>query len=182
MVPLTVFLLYYIYRILTSCCSGKRTALDDDVLYQSLEAFFKSLRPKRREYWLREEVWRKKVLEIPKLSEEAFLRLARYKEDGKKSGRPKLQGVHNYDILANPEYRNMYHYVEVVAPARTQYVISEYKDKKMRLKQVDLVRLVCDLAYVPEQRAKEMDFSVEYLCEEEKKKAHKFEDKANNMV
>ena len=173
-IPLTIFVFYYIYRILTSCCpGGKKTVLDDDVLYQSLEAFFKSLRPKRREYWLREEVWRKKVLDIPKLSEEAFTRLATYKDEGKKSGRPKLQGVHNYDILANPEYTNLYHYIEVVAPARTQYVISEYQNKDMRLKQVDLVRLVCDLAYMSEERAKKMDFSVEYLCNEEKIRAHK---------
>ena len=52
----------------------------------------------------------------------------------------------------------------------------------MRLKQVDIVRLVVDLAYMPEERARKMDFSVEYLKNEERILAHKMEDNTSKMV
>ena len=45
----------------------------------------------------------------------------------------------------------------------------------MRMKQVELVRIICDLAYLDETRARNMDFSVEYLYNE---KSHII-DKAN---
>ena len=137
---------------------------------------------KSRETWLREEVTTKKTLGIKKLSEEAFTRLAKFHINCKKSDQPKLQGVHNYDILANPLYSDQYHYIPCVYPQRSQYVISEYQNKEMRLRQVNLVRLVCDLAYIPEERAKKMVFNAEYLQKEDSIHDHTAEMKANKMV
>ena len=53
-------------------------------------------------------------------------------------------------MLANSEYANLYHYVPCIYPQRNEYVISEYVDKDMRMKQVELVRIICDLAYLDE--------------------------------
>ena len=148
--------------------------LDDEILYQSLEPFYKSLTPQTRENWLREAVQNKKRLDMPKLSTESFTRLAKF-VDEVKSLRPKLKGVHNYDMLANSEYANLYHYIPCIYPQRNDYVISEYVDTDIRMKQVELVRMICDLAYLDEARARDMDFSVEYLHNE---KSHAI-DKAN---
>ena len=102
-VPLTIFLFVFIGKLLTCCVKVSKSVLDDQVLHQSLEPFFVSLKARTRETWLREEVTSKKVLDISKLSEEAFTRLAKFKDKSKK-GVTKLTGVHNYDILANPYY------------------------------------------------------------------------------
>ena len=130
--------------------------------------------PQTRETWLREAVQSKKRLDMPKLSTESFTRLAKFVDEGK-ALRPKLKGVHNYDMLANSEYADLYHYIPCIYPRRNDYVISEYVDIDIRMKQVELVRMICDLAYLDETRARKMDFSVEYLHNE---KSYAF-DKAN---
>lgn len=164
-IPLTVLLLRGLWRVLKLCVCKQTTVLDDDILYQSLEPFYKSLTPQTRENWLREAVQNKKRLDMPKLSNESFTRMAKFK-DQEETGKAKLKGVHNYDMLANSEYANLYHYVPCIYPQRNEYVISEYVDKDMRMKQVELVRMICDLAYLDEERARDIDFSVEYLHNE----------------
>ena len=69
---------------------------------------------------------------MPKLSTDSFIRLAKFKEF--KSDKAKLKGVHNYDMLANSEYSNLFHYIPCIYPSRNDYVISEYVDKDMRMK------------------------------------------------
>lgn len=178
-IPLSIFLFYGVYCTVAKCCGLDQAGDDDDNLYQALEAFFKSLKAKTREAWLREEVNCKKNLDIAKLSEEAFTRLAKFKDDGSKTGAPKLTGVHNYDILANPYYADQYHYIPAVYPKREEYVISEHTKKELRLQQVDLVRLVTDLAYLPEERARKLQFNVEYLANEERIKGFMKPDNSN---
>lgn len=81
---------------------------------------------------------------------------------------PKLQGVHNYDILANPFYAERYLYTPCVYPKRSTYAISKYKKGYSELRKAshDLVRIVVDLPYMSMKRAREMDFNVEYICME----------------
>ena len=123
-IPITLMMMlsvYYIFSLMV--VSKSKTMLEDDIVYQSLEPFFKSLTSQTRENWLREAVQSKKRLDIPKLSEEAFLRLAKLSHNGNQEN-AKLKGVHNYDILMNPEYANMYHYIPCIYPQRNDYVIS----------------------------------------------------------
>ena len=63
--------------------SGSKSMLDGDIVYQSLEPYFKALTSQTRENWLREAVQSKKRLDIPKLSEDAFTRLAKFADNGK---------------------------------------------------------------------------------------------------
>lgn len=75
----------------------------------------------------------------------------------------KLQGVHNYDILANDLYAQKYLYTPVRFPNRYRFAISEYGDKELRKASLDLVRIVCDFPYLDKQRALDMEFSEEYV-------------------
>ena len=79
-IPVTFFLLIGMYKGLRMCCCKQTTVLDDDILYQSLEPFYKSLTPQTRENWLREAVQNKKRLDMPKLSTESFTRMAKFKD------------------------------------------------------------------------------------------------------
>ena len=82
-VPVTVLMMLSVYYVFSLFVASKaKTMLDEDVVYQSLEPFFKSLTSQTRENWLREAVQSKKRLDIPKLSEEAFTRLAKFSHDG----------------------------------------------------------------------------------------------------
>jgi len=52
---------------------------------------------------------------------------------------------------------------------RDSYVISDRVDPEERLFSADMVRLVCDLAYLPEKEGKEVDFDVEKYFEQKRK-------------
>ena len=67
----------------------------------------------------------------------------------KKSKHNRLRSVHNYDILTNPLYSDRFCYVPCTYPKRSDYTISDYKDTYMQVYSSDIVRLVCDLAYMP---------------------------------
>ena len=72
----------------------------------------------------------------------------------------------NYDILANEFYAERYLYTPCKYPKRHSYSISRYSDKELRKSSFDLVRLVCDLPYLGEERAKKMQFTPEYIYAE----------------
>ena len=84
----------------------------------------------------------------------------------------RLQGVHNYDILANPEYAEKFHYIPCIYPNRDEYVISRYKDKEMRTHCVDLVRMVINLPYLKTEKARELEFTPKYISKYVKEKAN----------
>ena len=86
----------------------------------------------------------------------------RVKEEGYKKP-DRLQGVHNYDILANPEYAEKFHYIPCVYPERDKYVISRYKDIEMRQNCVDLVRIAINMPYMKWQKAKDLVFDPVYI-------------------
>ena len=74
--------------------------------------------------------------------------------------------MHNYDILANPLYAERYLYTPCRYPNRELYAISPHKDRSLRKTSLDLIRVVCDLPYMSERRARRMDFTIEYLMAE----------------
>ena len=77
-------MMFSVYFALDSIVSSKvKTMLELDIVYQSLEPYFKSLSSQTRENWLREDVQSCKRLDIPKLSEQAFTNLAKYHDNGK---------------------------------------------------------------------------------------------------
>ena len=106
---------------------------------------------------------------MPRLKPEVFLDLKHIKETALSKQRPKLQGVHNYDILSNPFYAEKYLYIPAVYPVRAKFAISKYLDEKhkdKRLHSTNLVRYVIDLPYVHYKRARRMEFNTEYLASE----------------
>jgi hypothetical protein len=133
-IPVTILMMYSVYAVFNLFVDSKaKTMLENDIVYQDLEPFFKSLDAQTREGWLREAVQSKKRLDIPKLTEEAFTRLAKFRDHGQQED-GKLKGVHNYDILANPEYANAYHYIPCIYPQRNDLVISQYRSRDLRLR------------------------------------------------
>ena len=81
MIPVAILMMLGVYAVFNMLADSRpKTMLEDDIVYQDLEPFFKSLDPQTREYWLREAVQSKKRLDIPKLTEEAFTRLAKFRD------------------------------------------------------------------------------------------------------
>lgn len=65
---------------------------------------------------------------------------------------------------------------------RINRVVSMYKDEKMRLLSIDVVRCVSDLAYMPESLGREMEFNPLYLEKIRKDKKNDEEKLASQML
>ena len=74
-----------------------------------------------------------------------------------------MQGGYNYSILSNQTYCDKYMYIQYNVHKRSEYFVSMFKHPMMRKCSVDIVRYVCDLAYVPIGRAKEIEFNPLYV-------------------
>ena len=69
-----------------------------------------------------------------------------------------LQGVHSYDVLANPNYFEAFNYISAAVPNRSDYIIDDDSDEDNDNAQSDLVRVALNLAYLTEAEAKEFSF------------------------
>lgn len=85
---------------------------------------------------------------------------------GLKSGANRMSGVHSYNILATEHWCFEFNYIPYTYPNREDYIVSMYKDSEMKKLSVDLVRLVTDLPYLPQNRAMQLEFNPKSLHEE----------------
>ena len=71
-----------------------------------------------------------------------------------------LQGVHSFDILANPLYLDDFQYVTAAeGEDRAEMIIDDDDDETNDAAQSDLVRFALNLAYVMEDRARNFSFN-----------------------
>ena len=115
---------------------------------------------------MREEIVCKQRLNIERLKKESFDELTNVIQDESKERKSigKLYGECNYDILMNPFYAERYCYTPCRFPKRSKYAISKYENKDLKKSSLDLVRVVCDLPYLTDKRARAIEFNALYLA------------------
>ena len=69
-----------------------------------------------------------------------------------------LQGVHSYDILANPLYFDDFQYISASLENREAYIIDDDDEEGNDAAQSDIVRLAHNLAYMNEREAHAFKF------------------------
>merc|ERR1712070_880272 len=69
-----------------------------------------------------------------------------------------MQGVHTYDILANPNYSDMFQYVSAAIPNRTDFIIDDDEDEGNDAIQSDIVKAVLNLAFYTKEKGKNFSF------------------------
>ena len=74
-----------------------------------------------------------------------------------------LQGVHSYDILANPLYLDDFQYVSAAEENRDKLIIDDDDQEGNDCAQSDVVRLILNMAYLQEREVKSFDFSIKGL-------------------
>jgi len=75
-----------------------------------------------------------------------------------------IQGVHTYDMLANPDYASAFQYVSADVPNRSLMIQDDDDDDSNDNIQSDIVRLAVNLAFLDEKRAQEMSFRKEKMA------------------
>jgi hypothetical protein len=76
-----------------------------------------------------------------------------------KMGEGHMQGVHSYDILANPLYLDDFQYFSADREDRKTCIIDDDDDEDNDNAQSDLVRVVLNLAYLTKAQAEDFTFS-----------------------
>lgn len=122
---------------------------------QEIDTYFDSLNDDDRNWSIKEEENARNNLKGMKiLTDEAFEELTLSTGASGKC----LQGVHSYDILANPLYLDDFQYVSAAIENRNEYIIDDDSDEDNDAAQSDLVRVALNLAYLPEETAKKFRF------------------------
>lgn len=69
--------------------------------------------------------------------------------------------MHTYDILANPIYLYQFQYFSPAIEDRERFIIDDDSDEENDFVQSDMVKLIMNLAFLPQARARAFEFSVE---------------------
>ncbi len=72
-----------------------------------------------------------------------------------------IQGVHCYDVLANPDYASAFSYVPADVPHRNLMIQDDDEDDSNDSLQSDLVKIALSLAMLKEQQAQKFSFQKE---------------------
>ena len=152
---------HWIEALLVKCCENLR--IGDIELNEEIDNYWKAL--DRQDFeWSHEEEKNSKNLPISQLlTDEQFERLStRVPTTGKT-----LQGVHSYDILANPLYLDDFQYVSAAEGDNRALLIIDDDDKEGNdTAQSDLVRVALNMAYLTEEEGRTFKFDCDWLTKE----------------
>ena len=146
------------------CCGGwlvkkfeswfPALAIGDIELDEDIDNYWASLDDEDRKWSQREEQNARTALNMPLLTENQFRSL----EQTPKTAGKTLQGVHSYDILANPLYLDDFQYVTAAEDDRNDMIIDDDDDESNDAAQSDFVRVALNLAFLTEKEARQFKF------------------------
>lgn len=155
-----------------NCSKWTKDEVDELNLDEEIQNYWYALDIQDRTWSIREEENNRKTFARVLTTEELKRAKAAQKELTKKRSTDslevvhKLQGVHNYDILANPNYYEAFAYIPCIMKNRAQLIIdSESDDEKTEHKetQCNLTRVALNLGFIEPKSVQEFNFSKDQM-------------------
>ena len=129
-------------------------SLDVDLnVDEDLPHYMRALEQEDKDWWVAEENNCRKVLGFKMIDDKT---LANITANGTSSRT--IEGVHCYDLLANPNYVQDFQYVPADVPNRDEYINDDDDDDENNSAQSDLVRLVLCMGFMSENSARNFSF------------------------
>ena len=128
--------------------------IGDVDINEDIDNYWASLDEEDRKWSTKEEENARNELKMKILSDSQFARLNEVPMTQGKT----LQGVHSYDILANPLYLDDFQYVTAAEDDRADMIIDDDDDEGNDAAQSDLVRLGLNLGFMTEEKARNFKF------------------------
>lgn len=116
---------------------------------EGLANYFTTLDDHDRNWSIKEEENARNALKLKILTDETLDKLR-----NTTMGKDHLEGIHSYDILANPLYLDDFQYFTPAMPDREKYIIDDDLDEDNDKAQSDLVKMVLNLAFMTEEKAR----------------------------
>lgn len=158
---ITLLIIMFFGGLIEQCIAKlfPNVSIGDIELNEEIDNYFAALDDGDREWSQKEEENARNLLTSMILTDDQLNRLH---EVPKTKGKT-LQGVHSYDILANPLYLDDFQYVTASEENRAAIIIDDDEDEENDCAQSDLVRVALNLAYLTEHEAKNFRFTPEGL-------------------
>lgn len=128
--------------------------IGDVDLDEDIDNYWASLDDKDRNWAAKEDDYATNKLGLPIYTAQQKSAL----ENSEKTSGRTIQGVHSYDILANPLYYDDFQYVSASLEDRMKYIIDDDDDEGNDAVQSDIVRLALNFAYMKEEDAENFEF------------------------
>ena len=151
---------YAFEALLAKCCPSLIIGDVAEELNEDIDLYFDALDEDDRKWSIGEEQYsRDNLLTSQLMTDEQFERLQASVMTKKKT----LQGVHSYDILANPLYFDDFQYISASREDRDKLIIDGDNEEGNDSAVVDLIRVALNLAYLTENEARSFQFTAEGL-------------------
>lgn len=147
----------HVEKCLGRCCPS--IMIGDIELNESIDNYWASLDDEDRKWSQKEEENARNLLTSKILTDSQKQRLDTVPKTKGKT----LQGVHSYDILANPLYLDDFQYVTAAEDQRDEMIIDDDDEEGNDSAQSDLVRVLLNLAYLTDKEAKSFQFTKQGL-------------------
>lgn len=119
--------------------------IGDIEIDEDIDNYWKTIDDNDREWSLLEEKnCRKNLGGLKIMTDYSYDKLKTVRTEAKKT----LQGVHSYDILANPNYLEAFQYISASTEDRADFIVDDDEDESNDAAQSDLVRAVLGLAFI----------------------------------
>lgn len=159
--PLLVMFWFFLFTILFRNLLYKvitrffpRIRVGELEIDEDLDNYFHTLDEHDRNWSIKEEENARENLKMKILENETLEKLRTTK-----MGDGHMKGVHCYDILANPLYLDDFQYFSASMEDRELFIIDDDEDEGNDNAQSDLVKIILNLAFLTEEKAKEFTFS-----------------------
>lgn len=143
----------HIYKVLAAILPSL-IKVGDLEIDEDLDNYFNTLDDHDRNWSIKEEENAITTLGLKTLNDETLVKLR-----NTKMGEGHIEGVHCYDILANPLYIDDFQYFSASMDDREKYIIDDDEDEDNDNAQSDLVKVILNLAFLTEKQAKAFSFS-----------------------
>lgn len=122
-------------------------------LDENLDNYFNTIDEEDRKWSIKEEENAREVLSMHILDDYT---LNRFRQTT--IGKSHMKGTHCYDILANEQYLDDFQYFSAAKEDRETYIKDDDDDNSNDAAQSDLVKMILNLAFLEEERAKSFSF------------------------
>ncbi len=120
---------------------------------EDLDNYFNTIDDNDRNWSIKEEENARDVLGMHILEDET---LQRFRDT--KIGASHMKGTHCYDILANEQYLDDFQYFSPAREDRNEFIKDDDDEEGNDAAQSDLVKMILNLAFMSEERAKNFSF------------------------
>lgn len=120
---------------------------------ENLPMFFKAVKLSEADWLLQEDKYYQETYKMDLIDDEMSEKL-----DNISIPKSPIQGIHWYNVLANPEYAQMFSYISLSTLDRNSLIVDDDSDEDNDCEQSDMVALILNLAYIHDGIRKELEF------------------------